>query len=388
MANSPKDDTDLSAIPLKKLDAILNQIQKQNALISEQGSQINELSTENEKLRSLLARANEENKRRNEIVEGSRNGPIRSGSRARAPHSAWIRAPSRPECSPPRGRNTPECGRRTSARGFGSPRHSRPPSPGRGRRGRFRGTRRARKSRSPRSPSRARTPPSPAACPFRRTRRYACGNSSSFQSAGDDRVRPDGSALHDRLHLERAETPLVVVLAFQQFGGEFIDVTPREPFARAADQDFAADEGLGFGRELDLEALEIDRKFAVGRPQHRRKARNRPRGKRVVEVEGRRGQPDLVRNEGGKPLGAHEMEDIPLSGLLDDELGRPVEDGADALLLGGAEDLPADSGDHNRHQQQERILHIHLTTPPFPRAARAASPRRHDSRAEPSGCRR
>src|SRR5574344_1881870 len=77
MANSPKDDTDLSAIPLKKLDAILNQIQKQNALISEQGSQINELSTENEKLRSelkkreeLLARANAENKRRNEIVEG------------------------------------------------------------------------------------------------------------------------------------------------------------------------------------------------------------------------------------------------------------------------------------------------------------------------------
>src|SRR5574344_2681377 len=77
MANSPKDDTDLSAIPLKKLDAILNQIQKQNALISEQGSQINELSTENEQLRSelkkreeLLARANEENNRRNEIVEG------------------------------------------------------------------------------------------------------------------------------------------------------------------------------------------------------------------------------------------------------------------------------------------------------------------------------
>src|SRR5574344_482900 len=70
MANSPKDDTDLSAIPLKKLDAILNQIQKQN-------SQINELSAENEKLRSelkkreeLLARANAENKRRNEIVEG------------------------------------------------------------------------------------------------------------------------------------------------------------------------------------------------------------------------------------------------------------------------------------------------------------------------------
>src|SRR5574344_191442 len=61
MANSPKDDTDLSAISLKKLDAILNQIQN---------SQINELSAENEKLRSLLAQANAENKRRNEIVEG------------------------------------------------------------------------------------------------------------------------------------------------------------------------------------------------------------------------------------------------------------------------------------------------------------------------------
>ena len=61
MANSPKDDTDLSAIPLKKLDAILNQIQKQNALISEQGSQINELSTENEKLRSELKKRGDRN---------------------------------------------------------------------------------------------------------------------------------------------------------------------------------------------------------------------------------------------------------------------------------------------------------------------------------------
>ena len=98
MANSPKDDTDLSAIPLKKLDAILNQIQKQNALISEQGSQINELSTENEKLRSelkkrgdrndyltsLLARANKENKRRNEIVEGFKSMLFKVGQTSEA----------------------------------------------------------------------------------------------------------------------------------------------------------------------------------------------------------------------------------------------------------------------------------------------------------------
>src|SRR5574344_1636244 len=84
MANSPKDDTDLPAIPLKKLDAILNQIQKQNALISEQGSQINELSTENEKLRSLLARANEENKRRNEIVEGFKSMLFKVGQTSEA----------------------------------------------------------------------------------------------------------------------------------------------------------------------------------------------------------------------------------------------------------------------------------------------------------------
>src|SRR5574344_110022 len=91
MANSPKDDTDLSAIPLKKLDAILNQIQKQNALISEQGSQINELSTENEKLRSelkkreeLLARANAENKRRNEIVEGFKSMLFKVGQTSEA----------------------------------------------------------------------------------------------------------------------------------------------------------------------------------------------------------------------------------------------------------------------------------------------------------------
>src|SRR5574344_2984929 len=98
MANSPKDDTDLSAIPLKKLDAILNQIQQQNALISEQGSQIHELSTENEKLRlelktrgdrndyltSLLARANAENKRRNEIVEGFKSMLFKVGQTSEA----------------------------------------------------------------------------------------------------------------------------------------------------------------------------------------------------------------------------------------------------------------------------------------------------------------
>src|SRR5574344_3077391 len=84
MANSPKDDTDLSAIPLKKLDAILNQIQKQNALISEQGSQINELSTENEKLRALLERANAENKRRNEIVEGFKSMLFKVGQTSEA----------------------------------------------------------------------------------------------------------------------------------------------------------------------------------------------------------------------------------------------------------------------------------------------------------------
>src|SRR5574344_2907291 len=84
MANSPKDDTDLSAISLKKLDAILNQIQKQNALISEQGSQINELSTENEKLRSLFARANAENKRRNEIVEGFKSMLFQVGQTSEA----------------------------------------------------------------------------------------------------------------------------------------------------------------------------------------------------------------------------------------------------------------------------------------------------------------
>src|SRR5574344_270150 len=84
MANSPKDDTDLSAIPLKKLDAILNQIQKQN-------SQINELSAENEKLRSelkkreeLLARANAENKRRNEIVEGFKSMLFKVGQTSEA----------------------------------------------------------------------------------------------------------------------------------------------------------------------------------------------------------------------------------------------------------------------------------------------------------------
>src|SRR5574344_1340144 len=84
MANSPKDDTDLSAIPLKTLDAILNQIQKQNALISEQGSQINELSAENEKLRSLLDRANAENKRRNEIVEGFKSMLFKVGQTSEA----------------------------------------------------------------------------------------------------------------------------------------------------------------------------------------------------------------------------------------------------------------------------------------------------------------
>src|SRR5574344_3052440 len=84
LANSPKDDTDLSAIPLKKLDAILNQIQKQN-------SQINELSAENEKLRSelkkreeLLARANAENKRRNEIVEGFKSMLFKVGQTSEA----------------------------------------------------------------------------------------------------------------------------------------------------------------------------------------------------------------------------------------------------------------------------------------------------------------
>src|SRR5574344_1457103 len=77
MANSPKDDTDLSAIPLKKLDAILNQIQKQN-------SQINELSAENEKLRSLLARANAENNRRNEIVEGFKSMLFKVGQTSEA----------------------------------------------------------------------------------------------------------------------------------------------------------------------------------------------------------------------------------------------------------------------------------------------------------------
>src|SRR5574344_26698 len=77
MANSPKDDTDLSAIPLKKLDAILNQIQKQN-------SQINELSAENEKLRSLLARANAENNSRNEIVEGFKSMLFKVGQTSEA----------------------------------------------------------------------------------------------------------------------------------------------------------------------------------------------------------------------------------------------------------------------------------------------------------------
>src|SRR5574344_2949606 len=77
MANSPKDDTDLSAIPLKKLDAILNQIQKQNA-------QIHELGDRNEKLRSLLARANAENKRRNEIVEGFKSMLFKVGQTSEA----------------------------------------------------------------------------------------------------------------------------------------------------------------------------------------------------------------------------------------------------------------------------------------------------------------
>src|SRR5574344_1836626 len=84
MANSPKDDTDLSAIPLKKLDAILNQIQKQNSQINELSAENEKLRSENEKLRSLLARANAENKRRNEIVEGFKSMLFKVGQTSEA----------------------------------------------------------------------------------------------------------------------------------------------------------------------------------------------------------------------------------------------------------------------------------------------------------------
>src|SRR5574344_1576668 len=70
MANSSKDDTDLSAIPLIKLDAILNQIQTQG--------------DRNDYLTSLLARANEENKRRNELVEGFKSMLFKVGQTSEA----------------------------------------------------------------------------------------------------------------------------------------------------------------------------------------------------------------------------------------------------------------------------------------------------------------